>query len=215
MPRSGASTRTRLLEAGLELFATRGLYTTPLKAVVDAAGQRNASALHYHFGSRDGLVWAIVEHYNSTIEVQRAQLLERDGAHDLRFLVGAWLVPQHSLLEDQEGRWFLNLVSQMHDLYQSWGGEYTPPQALRVMHAISDELTHVDDAAVRRERLTRFLDFTAQALGARSRRLDRPGSPQLDDATWLANVMEMSIGLLSASAPSPGPPSPPAPAGSR
>ena len=65
MPRNASDTRERLVDAGRTLFSRQGVYSTPLKAVVEAAGQRNPSALHYHFGSRAGLLNAILDSHNS------------------------------------------------------------------------------------------------------------------------------------------------------
>jgi AcrR family transcriptional regulator len=54
-------TRDRLLDAAQELFARTGSWTTPLARVVRAAGQRNESAVQYHFGSREELIYALIE----------------------------------------------------------------------------------------------------------------------------------------------------------
>ena len=51
----------RLLEAGEYLFARYGVHGPTLRELNARAGQRNPSALHYHFGSRDGLVLAILQ----------------------------------------------------------------------------------------------------------------------------------------------------------
>lgn len=207
MPPSGVATRNRLIDVGLEMFATRGVHATPLKAIVEAAGQRNASALHYHFGSREGLLDAIIVRFNSETEDLRGEMLDSGPADpDLHQLVVAWVIPQTRQFESQQGRHFLSVISQLSDLFQSWGGGNTPPRALQVMEMIAERLTQIDDAAVRRERLTRFLDFTAQAMGARARRLDRAGQPRLANDIWVANLIEMCTGALSANAPSPIPP---------
>ncbi len=56
MPRDA---RTRLLDAAERLVAERGV-DVPLREVALAAGQRNNSAVHYHFGSREGLLEAVL-----------------------------------------------------------------------------------------------------------------------------------------------------------
>ena len=61
-----AETRARLLRAGERLFAEHGIHQVRLREINALAGQRNSSALHYHFGSREGLVEAILsEHQNA------------------------------------------------------------------------------------------------------------------------------------------------------
>ena len=44
----------RLLREAERLFARRGLYQVKVREIIEAAGQRNVSALNYHFGSREG-----------------------------------------------------------------------------------------------------------------------------------------------------------------
>ncbi|MBI4577658.1 MAG: TetR/AcrR family transcriptional regulator [Planctomycetes bacterium] len=51
-------TRERILEAAERLFAERGLEATSLRAIT-AMARVNLAAVHYHFGSKDGLIEAI------------------------------------------------------------------------------------------------------------------------------------------------------------
>ena len=54
-------TREQLILAGERLFALSGLDSVSLRQINSAAGQRNSSAAHYHFGSKEALVQAIHE----------------------------------------------------------------------------------------------------------------------------------------------------------
>jgi AcrR family transcriptional regulator len=54
-------TRTRLREAALELLGRQGVRGTSTRAILDAAGVRNPSALTYYFGSKAALVQDLVE----------------------------------------------------------------------------------------------------------------------------------------------------------
>ena len=54
------STKTRLIEAALDLFAERGVTDTTTKAVADRAGV-NEVTLFRHFGSKHGLLLAVME----------------------------------------------------------------------------------------------------------------------------------------------------------
>lgn len=49
-------TARRILEIAERLFAEQGVEQVPLRQIVVESGQRNRSALHYHFGSREALV---------------------------------------------------------------------------------------------------------------------------------------------------------------
>jgi AcrR family transcriptional regulator len=68
MPRSrDDQRRTQLLEATIETMARTGIGTRSLRDIAAAAGTSHRMLLH-HFGSRDGLLVAVVE------EVERRQL---------------------------------------------------------------------------------------------------------------------------------------------
>ncbi len=49
-------TKIRIIEKAEELFADHGIEGVSLRQINAAAGQKNASAVHYHFGSKVGLV---------------------------------------------------------------------------------------------------------------------------------------------------------------
>ncbi len=199
MPRDAADTRQRLIDAGRRLFAQRGVYASSLKAVVEAAGQRNASALHYHFGGRDGLLAAIIDVHNSRIEHERQRLLDTTPAPvTLGQLVSAVVLPQASLLHDPDGRAFLSIVSQLSDLFDRWEDGSTPEQALRAFLGIKELLSPALADNVRHERVTRFLELISQALGSRARQIDAGRTPAVPHDVWVANLMTMATGALSA-----------------
>ncbi len=54
------STRDLLLDAAARLFAERGIDNVSIAQIVRAAHQRNASAVHYHFGSRDEILRSVL-----------------------------------------------------------------------------------------------------------------------------------------------------------
>jgi AcrR family transcriptional regulator len=58
---TGLRTRTRLMDAALDLLAERGEDAVTLRAVTDAA-EANVAAVSYHFGSLKSLCDAAIEH---------------------------------------------------------------------------------------------------------------------------------------------------------
>ncbi|AZM49962.1 TetR family transcriptional regulator [Streptomyces sp. WAC 06738] len=72
-PRSTA-TRTRLLDAAERLFAEHGFAATSLRTVTDAA-EANVAAVNYHFGSKEGLLRAVVERAMAAVNGERRRLL--------------------------------------------------------------------------------------------------------------------------------------------
>jgi AcrR family transcriptional regulator len=55
-------TRARLIAAAADLFARKGFHAVSAEAVADAA-DRTTGALYNHFGSKDGLLLALVEQW--------------------------------------------------------------------------------------------------------------------------------------------------------
>ncbi len=76
-------------------MATRGL-DVPNRVIVAAAGQRNQSAVIYHFQSRAGLIDAIRERHETPIAQHRHHLIARlpgVAARTTRHLVEAYIQP--------------------------------------------------------------------------------------------------------------------------
>lgn len=64
-----------MIEAAEQIIAERGMPALTLKDVQIAADQSNKSAAKYHFGSREGLIEAVVEFRMSRVDTRRQELL--------------------------------------------------------------------------------------------------------------------------------------------
>lgn len=99
-------TRQQLILAAERLFAERGIEGVSLREINLAAKQRNTSAAHYHFGSKEALVEAIFEYRRTEIGRRRDELLDRlesEGrAHDLRALAEVLVRPLAPELQSGE-----------------------------------------------------------------------------------------------------------------
>ena len=203
MPRDAAATRDALITAGRRLLARPGGLATPVKEIVDAAGQRNVSALHYHFGGRRGLVDAILDVHGGRIEERRGVMLQPFGADlaaaSLPQLVDAFITPQAELLIVTEGRQFLSIISQLVDLFDRWDlvPERTGEHAMRIFRAIQERMPESLSPELKHERITRFLELVTSALGARARNVDANRPTPLAADAFVANLAVMSIGALS------------------
>ena len=71
-----ADTPTQLLDVAESLFAQRGIDNVSIREIVRAAGQSNLSAAHYHFGSREALVGALMARRIRYINVIRHRHLD-------------------------------------------------------------------------------------------------------------------------------------------
>src|SRR5689334_9881630 len=79
--RAGA-TRELILTAAERLFAEHGVLAVSNRAVSEAAGQGNNTAVGYHFGTKTDLVRAIIRRHAEPIERERARLLAAAGDSD-------------------------------------------------------------------------------------------------------------------------------------
>lgn len=70
-----SDTKMGLLLAAERLFATQGIAATTIRQINAEAGQKNSSAIHYHFGSRDAILDAIVALRVTPANNRRAVLL--------------------------------------------------------------------------------------------------------------------------------------------
>jgi AcrR family transcriptional regulator len=111
------ATRARIVSAAERLFGERGIDATSLAEINKAAGQRNRSAVQYHFGGKQGVVHAILDKHTPGIEQRRHAMLdeiEAAGFSDMRRLAEALVLPVAEKLDDPDGgRSFLRLNAQL------------------------------------------------------------------------------------------------------
>lgn len=88
-------TKERIIEAAEVLFAKQGYQGTSLREITEAA-EANVAAVNYHFGSKEGLLIAILDRVVAPINVERLRLLEeasRNGPPDVRQILTSFLLP--------------------------------------------------------------------------------------------------------------------------
>ncbi len=110
-------TRSRLIVAAEKLFGEKGIHGVTLKDINTAAGQRNESALHYHFGSKAALVEAILQYRARDIDqirLERVEAVLASGREkDLGAVLRATFLPMIELLDREEGVRFLRFLAQV------------------------------------------------------------------------------------------------------
>ena len=72
-------TRSRLMEAGLDIFGEYG-YTAATTRLIAGKGGVNLAAILYHFGGKEGLYRAVVAHITATVGARLAPVLEAVAA---------------------------------------------------------------------------------------------------------------------------------------
>lgn len=112
-------TERRLLLAAERLFADKGVDAVSLRAINTAAGT-NVASLHYHYGSKDALLTALIRERSREIRSRRARLLETLETADTvtaRGLAEAFAIPVADLAAaggDAWIRFIANMISTGH-----------------------------------------------------------------------------------------------------
>lgn len=102
----GKSERTRLalILAAERLFGEHGIGAVGLRAISEAAGQKNNTAVQYHFGGKLELLNAIFEYREAMLQPTRQALLDLGKAQgrqdDLRWLLRVCFEPNFRLYRD-------------------------------------------------------------------------------------------------------------------
>jgi len=204
VPRDATSTRDRLLRAGEHLFARRGVDGALTREIVALAGQANDSAVHYHFGSRRGLLGAIVDRHMLRMEEQRKPALDALIAQggDVGAVLAAVVEPMTAELTDEGGRDFLRIVAQLAGESGARSGEVPHPLAgtalagqLALLHArCGDHLAE----PVARERIAIAIVMLTAALADRALRIDEHLPLLLDHDSFTTNLVTMLTAALTA-----------------
>ncbi len=175
------STREQLLDAAERLFLEHGLDEVSLRAIVREAGQRNQSALQYHFGGREELITAILNRRMQQVEARRRSLVDAalasGAALDLRD--GCALLVRAPFLLCRERRDFRTFLGQFGQRLLASGRDITLavdhqqfPSLQHMRRLLRHELGHLH-----RELLAlRIENANGLALLAISRRARRGGS---------------------------------------
>jgi AcrR family transcriptional regulator len=202
-------TRDKLMDAARRLYAERGVFNVSLAEVVRAAGQRNTSAIHYHFGSREQLLLAIMDPQVHTLRARRDELLAKARlAQGPAVVVEALVRPLVELArEGWRARAWMKIGLELADhneriapeleslLFGAGGGE-----ALSLLAERCEPMP----AVVWNLRTNLCIGFAARAATERARIIDdQPprSAPMLSDEAFVSNLVEMFLGALTAPVP--------------
>jgi AcrR family transcriptional regulator len=206
MGASSSSTREMLLDAASLLFAERGVDNVSIAEIVRTAGQRNASAVHYHFGSRDEVLRAVLARHVPAIAERRRVLLEQARARppsDVRSAAEAIVRP---LTEFAQRGWreraYLQIGSELtgavdrvspaiRELMAATAGQ----AAWKVLRQRCPDVP----ADLWRQRREICIVFIGRAAADRARSLDGGGQRGiLSDDRFVGNLIDMVIGAMTA-----------------
>ncbi|MCK9901769.1 TetR family transcriptional regulator [Parafrankia colletiae] len=112
-PSTATATARQLMITAERLFAEHGLAGVSLRQIASEAGSANSSAVHYHFGSKEGLVEAIVAHRVADLAQRRTLLKARLDPDDLRQRLEAHLLPVIELAESPDSH-YVSFLDQLN-----------------------------------------------------------------------------------------------------
>ncbi len=149
------------------LFATKGIDSTSLNEIVKLANA-NSAAIHYHFGSKQGLLDAILERgvaaWNEERE-NRLAVLEGQTRLKLRDVVEAMVLPTTLMWESETGRNYSRFLGAMsvHPDYSQQILDATDHHTTRML-ALLERATPNLSRPVRLRRYVLASEFVYHAL---------------------------------------------------
>jgi AcrR family transcriptional regulator len=175
------ATRELIMTAAERLFAEHGVAAVSARQIGEAAGQGNTAAVGYHFGTKTGLVEAIIRKHASDIERIRIQMAAKvAGFGDLRDWVGCLVRPSTDHLASLGApTWFARFGAQVLTdpqlrplLMAETSGT---PAIARILSGVDRCLTDLP-ARVRAERDDMALQLIVHVVASRERVLAKNGS---------------------------------------
>ncbi len=202
-----ATTEQRLVAAAEWLFAERGVGAVSLRTVMQAAGT-NVAAIHYHFGSKEGLLDAVLRGRLDQVTGERNAVLRTLSevditAHDL---ARAFVQPVVAVLESGGEHW-IRLVGRL----LTTGGEglgVISESFFERNAAFVERLEHLSPGVDRRTlnfRLTQAMNVTLTVLGdvALTRRLQGQDAAAWTTDEVVADLVDVVAAVLAGPPPRP------------
>lgn len=203
MARDGAETRDRLVTAAQRLYADHGIWRTTSRQIIDAAGQRNVSAIAYHFGSREGLLREILNRHGVPLDDDRGSLHSEATEDSAREVVRCLTLPLAAKLHSADGRCYLRILNQLAGYIDMTARtEFIAGNLARLLDSLEDGLGHLPEP-IRRERVDSMVLLMLSVFARRASRLE-VGDVAATHEEFVANLIDMLTALLEAGHTEPG-----------
>lgn len=154
-------TKTALLDAAESLFAELGIAGASMRAITRQAGA-NLAAVHYHFGSKEGLVKAVFQRRLGPLNRERIERLDRltEGGLEptVEAIVEAFAGPPLRMIgRDPGGRAFAQLLARAVQEPGAGSRELVLQEFQEVIARFTAALTRALPQVTREEILWRIL----------------------------------------------------------
>lgn len=198
-------TRERLLDTAEQLFGEHGIEAVSLSRITREAGQRNASALNYYFGSKTELIKAILARRMVGIDRRRLVMLEEvdhpNRLSALRSIVEALVIPLAEQMEDSmSGRHYVRFIAQLHGdprmrIFKLVRGIHDSGirKAADLVYALMTDLPR----EIARQRLVLVTSLIIHAMAEQERAM-AAGSSRRPAAVFVSDLIDAIVGLLAA-----------------
>ncbi|MGA0862581.1 MAG: TetR/AcrR family transcriptional regulator [Ilumatobacteraceae bacterium] len=200
MSRAGGLARESILDSAERHFALHGVENASLRDIAVDAGQRNNSAVAYHFGDRAGLAAAVFSRSMSVInDARKDQLavLESDGADSVEALVDILVSPLARHVASSEGWYGRFLARNRADRIarEVRGGLPESDIVREVLVRLSRQMEV--PSRVSTSRLDHVMNHYTAALAGWEWARDR-GEPRMSADELRTDLVATSSGLLTA-----------------
>lgn len=199
----GEALRSQLVGVAERLTATRGIGAMTLRDVQLESGQRNKSVVQYHFGSREGLIAAVMDTRMGPINARRLVVLQQVGPNPhRRELVEALVLPLAESTVLAAGSYWARFLLQgsfdptVRDLIRE---SFAASSFRTVRRGLISSLATLPKATgeLRVDMMVEFV-LVALASGEKARESGRMGAGVA--GRFVADLVDMCCGLLSAPA---------------
>jgi AcrR family transcriptional regulator len=161
------------METAERLFAVHGVEGVTLREIQLEAGQSNSSVIAYHFGSKTGLVQALIRHRHTQLDERRIEVLASmldDEQHDPRAVV--WLIVGPLIGSIRDDEMFVPFLARLSENPRA-NTDYWPsdvqPWGVAGVEAIIDEALTDLPRRIRRGRSFQLYNSVLNLLGEHAR----------------------------------------------
>ena len=198
-------TQATIISTAEHLFAERSIDGVSLSEINRAAGQRNKSALHYHFGDRMGLIVAMLEKHRGPLDDwrnERLDQLEPVAEASLRELVDVIVRPLARKLDDPDGgveyiRISDQLSSNPRNPAAQWIIDNPQSFVARIEGPVAEHLSHLPaELAARRGALV--YTILVHSLAARSYEEQGRKVGEQERELVIEDLIDVLVGMLTA-----------------
>jgi AcrR family transcriptional regulator len=204
-----SETRLALIRAAERLFAEQGLQRTSLRQINQEAGQRNESAIHYHFGSREAVIGAILDLRTRPVNDDRLKMLDaaREVAGDAPLtsvaLAEVLVLPlARAIAAAPGGNHYVRFLTQLALDHVSWKRFSGGPHDTALVRCIA-ELARSKPYLPKPVLNQRFVAATAVlnqmlAILEAVMQTKRAKEAALEADVRVANIIDLVVGMLDA-----------------